>query len=205
MRERRIPSTPGARHDSAEAGSAYLVALFVMVVLGILALSLAMISDTEMLIGDNERQINKAFFAANSGIGFMAGKILLGAEVDGELVVLEPAAVGTVVRSEVLVEEAELLLDLPCNLCAVQAGSGYEAPEYSRRIFRVAATGRRASADDPTDGFEKGGLESEQPGALGPEILARRGVSAFLDVQPIPGTAAAYRTSDEIDMKYIGP
>ncbi len=52
----------------SEAGSAYLATLLVLVVLTILGLSLAVITQTEVLIGGSEKQATRQLFNANSGI-----------------------------------------------------------------------------------------------------------------------------------------
>lgn len=53
---------------SGEAGSAYIIALLVLVVLSIAGLSLALITGTESTIGSAERAQNRTFYAADSGI-----------------------------------------------------------------------------------------------------------------------------------------
>ena len=52
----------------SEAGSAYLATLLVLVVLTILGLSLAVITQTEVLIGGSEKQATRQLFAAGSGV-----------------------------------------------------------------------------------------------------------------------------------------
>lgn len=62
-----MSSTPSERL-SGEAGSAYVIALLVLVVLSIAGLSLALITGTESTIGSAERAQNRTFYAADSGI-----------------------------------------------------------------------------------------------------------------------------------------
>lgn len=61
----------------SEAGSAYLVAILALVVLTIVGLALALITQTEMQIGANERSIERAFYAADSGIALATARTLV--------------------------------------------------------------------------------------------------------------------------------
>ncbi|MBV8202862.1 MAG: hypothetical protein JOZ15_19775, partial [Acidobacteria bacterium] len=51
-----------------ERGSAFIVALLVLVVLTIAGLALTLMTQTEMRIGANEREANRTFYASDSGI-----------------------------------------------------------------------------------------------------------------------------------------
>lgn len=53
---------------SGQAGSAYVIALLVLVVLSIAGLSLVLITGTESTIGTAERSLNRTFYAADSGV-----------------------------------------------------------------------------------------------------------------------------------------
>lgn len=61
-------------------GSAYIVALLALVVLTIIGLSLALVTQTEFEIGANERVINRVFYAADSGINIAAAMALTGGQ-----------------------------------------------------------------------------------------------------------------------------
>ena len=60
------------RANASEAGSAYLATLLVLVVLTILGLSLAVITQTEVLIGGSEKQATRQLFDAGSGVELAA-------------------------------------------------------------------------------------------------------------------------------------
>jgi len=62
---------------SGEAGSAYIITLLALVVLTILALSLALVTQTEVQIGANEKTVNRTFYGADSGLGIAAGEALV--------------------------------------------------------------------------------------------------------------------------------
>jgi Tfp pilus assembly protein PilX len=57
-----------------ERGSAFVVALLVLVVLTIAGLALTLMTQTEMRIGANEREANRTLYATDSGIEVSAAK-----------------------------------------------------------------------------------------------------------------------------------
>ncbi len=60
-----------------ERGSAFMVALAALTILTIIGLSLAMVSETEMLLGANEWVITETHFAAEAGINTQVSKLLV--------------------------------------------------------------------------------------------------------------------------------
>ena len=60
----------------SEEGSAYILALLVLVVLSVVGLSLTMITQTEQQIGSNELQIQRALYGADSGINMAIARVL---------------------------------------------------------------------------------------------------------------------------------
>jgi hypothetical protein len=65
---------PSARHG--EAGSAYIIALLVLVVLSLLGLSLALVSQTEMQIGANDLTIHRTFYGSEGGFNMAMSRML---------------------------------------------------------------------------------------------------------------------------------
>jgi hypothetical protein len=61
----------------SEAGSAYVITLLALVVLTILALSLALVTQTEVQVGSNERTVSRMFYSADSGLGVAVAEALL--------------------------------------------------------------------------------------------------------------------------------
>ena len=61
----------------SEAGSAYVITLLALVVLTILALSLALVTQTEVQVGSNERTVSRTFYSADSGLGVAVAEALL--------------------------------------------------------------------------------------------------------------------------------
>jgi hypothetical protein len=64
------------RNRVYESGSAYIVALMALLVLTIGGLSVALLSQTEMQVGANERLAERAFYAAESGLNVATSYIL---------------------------------------------------------------------------------------------------------------------------------
>lgn len=72
-----------AAHDIRERGSAFFVALTVLGILTMIGLSLAVVTETEMLLGSNERVIGESFFAAEAGVTTTVAKLLVTNSLEG--------------------------------------------------------------------------------------------------------------------------
>jgi hypothetical protein len=131
---------------ASESGSAYLIALLVLVVLSLLGLSLALIGQTELQIGANELTTHRALYNAENGINLgLARKLLVNstsAEPDVEdtykmtFVIPEPkqTADGSDIDPASLPdgvskfgEAVEVspfvrVQEVPCDLCAANVG-----------------------------------------------------------------------------------
>jgi hypothetical protein len=60
----------------AESGSAYIIALLVLVVLSIIGLGLTMITQTEQQIGANDLRIQRALYGGDSGVQLAIARVL---------------------------------------------------------------------------------------------------------------------------------
>jgi hypothetical protein len=69
---RRRAAAAVTRHRG-ESGSAYIIALLVLVVLTIIGLALTLITQTEVAIGSNERDALRTFYATDSFSGLVKG------------------------------------------------------------------------------------------------------------------------------------
>ena len=69
---RRANRAPASQH-----GSVYVITLVVLLVLTVLGLSIALITQSEMQIGTNERMGETMFYAADSGIEVATAKALV--------------------------------------------------------------------------------------------------------------------------------
>ena len=62
-----------------EEGSVFIVALLALVLLTVIGLSLALVTETEMLLGGNEKLITETFYAAEMGVNVVFGQSTTGA------------------------------------------------------------------------------------------------------------------------------
>lgn len=65
------------RFTRGERGSAILFAMLALVFLTVIGLSLAVVSETEMLIGSNEQITQEAFYAAEAGVGVATSQVIV--------------------------------------------------------------------------------------------------------------------------------
>jgi len=64
---------------NGERGSVFIVALLALVMLTVIGLSLALVTETEMLLGGNEKIITETFYAAEMGVNVVFGQSTIGA------------------------------------------------------------------------------------------------------------------------------
>ena len=123
------PLPPSARLRSGERGSAYVIALLVLVVLSIVGLSLAAVTQTEIQLGGNERTIQRTFYGAESGVGLSISRVLTVNQSTDQTTVtavepmqfvlpqrLEPLG-PTNLATRVEVSPYVPVLSAPCNWC----------------------------------------------------------------------------------------
>jgi hypothetical protein len=172
-----------ARRSSAQAGSAYIAALLVLVVLTVIGLSLALITQSEMQIGANERVQQRMFYAANSGIAASTARALTNADYSSTTYAL--GDVGSSIAGlgfDVEVSPFLPILDSPCHLCEInQIGT------YNERSFRAINHAVTAVA-------------IRRQGAAG-ATLAQKTLSSMIEVQPwrqTPDALEALNDPDEL-------
>jgi hypothetical protein len=135
------PAAAAAEPSRAQAGSAYIAALLVLVVLTVIGLALALITQSEMQIGANERVQQRMFYAANSGIAASTARALTNADyssttyrlgdVGGSFITVPSSASFVRPGFDVQVSPFLPILDAPCHLCEInQIGT------YNERSFR---------------------------------------------------------------------
>lgn len=153
----------------AETGSAYALTLIALFLLSLLGLTVALVSRTEVTLGNNERTLERVFYAADTGIGVATAKALV--VPDNRPLRLELAdpvqSPGVTVQNEVEVSPLLPIQDTYCNLCMINQGSQFFRIDHAvtARVERVAWTG--------------GG-----PRPAEPRVLARKRVTAMIDFQP---------------------
>lgn len=170
----------------AEAGSAYIIALLVLVVLSILGLGLALITQTEMQIGANEITLQRALYAADSGLSRSFARTfqhyscspIPGTEFEIGDQDLSPLMLGSGLRENVDVTASVPLMNPPCPLCTVNnaAGSQESGEQDYYEVHHVLSA--RASRRIGTD--------------LTTPTLAERRVGGFFSLQPWPQVKDCY-------------
>jgi len=139
--------------DSSEAGSAYLAVLLVLVVLTILGLSLAVVTQTEVLIGGSEKQATRQLFAAGSGVELAAAYELVSRDSASHRMRIgqrteRVLGTDTVFGDDVCSSPYIQIHTGVCNLCAMNQDTEYAAIQYG-----VTVTALRRG--DTTLGAEK--------------------------------------------------
>lgn len=136
-RGQRVAKTRGLREGGAEGfwrrpeeGSAYVVTLMVLLVLTILGLSLSAITQTESLVGSADRQIQRIFYAADSGVGVATAKMLVRNDRRGGTFSVQETRTllgqdALDISDDVVMSPMVLLLQAPCNLCQINQGSSF--------------------------------------------------------------------------------
>ncbi len=162
-----------------ERGSAYLVALLALVVLTIVGLALAFITQTENQLGSNERTLQRIFYAADAGIGFSLARALANGDTAGRVVEIPEADGNPLIQPVEVVDTSPFLpvLDAPCHLCQINNVGEYGDAGYRKTTYVVTSTASRRLGDD--------------------QIVARKTVSTMVDVQPQRSSVEDYRPVDD--------
>lgn len=171
-----------------ERGSATVIALLVLFLLSLLGLALALVTSTESMIAANDRLSAQSFYAADSGLDLAAVRVILADDTSPLLVQVNGVIPDRATRTEFLLESVSPLVDMPCNLCSMSLGSGYETGDYGRRVFSLESEGRRASVNNDLDARLFIDIEDPEANAF----AARRQVTAFLDIQPLHRSGEIY-------------
>jgi Tfp pilus assembly protein PilX len=157
-RQSRLPG-----FSRREAGSAYVLTLIVLLVLTLLGLVLALITQSELEVGANERTINRVFYGAETGITASVANYLFGNSREGNsFTYMDPGS--TIFGTQVDVSPMIQLNVGPCNLCEVNQNS-----QYYNVTHQVDATATRFGDDG--DGNRT--------------VLARKGLEVMVGIQPL--------------------
>lgn len=181
----RALSTPSR---SGESGGAFIAALVGLVLLSLMALTLAFISSTEALLGNNERDLERVLYAADAGVGLATAKALV--VPDNRPLRLEMPDPGpnpnVSIQNEVEVSPLRPLLVTPCNLCQINQGSEFFRIDHAVtvRVERVAWNGTG-------------------PRPASPRAVARKQITAMIDFQPWRQSVEAFAQAVEADASDI--
>ena len=170
-----------ARRPGRESGSAYVIALLVLVILTIVGLSVALITQSEMQIGSNERVAHRLFYAANSGISASTARALTNADYSSASYSLaDPGSPLPGATLDVDMSPFYPILQTPCHLCEINdRGGGYSGLNFKMINHAVTATSMR----------RRGG------GA----ILAQKVLTSMVEVQPWQSSTEALEAANDPD------
>ena len=172
------------KHSSHnEAGSAYVVTLMVLFILTLVGLSLTLITQTEMLVSSTERTVQRTFYAADSGISVAVARALVWNDYQPSQFSVPNKSGGALDINETAFEDRidvthmVPILAAPCNLCQINQGN-----EFFEINHALTSTATR----------------SPMPGAAAnPNTpLARKSISAMIEIQPWKQSAEAYFIPD---------
>jgi Tfp pilus assembly protein PilX len=171
MRRRPLPCDP-RRHAR---GSAYVLTLLALVVLTILGLGVSLITQTEMLVGANERTVQRLFYAADAGVATATARVLVEADYGAKTLPLADLGKSgdAGLRSDVEMSPFMPILISTCNLCEVNNLGQYGTKAYENVNHAVTVTARRRAGSDTTSRGEKtlSAMIEIQPWQTPPEAL----------------------------------
>ena len=166
----RSPRPPAGR--SGESGSAYIAALLVLVVLTLVGLSLALITQSEMQIGANERVQQRLFYAANSGIAASTARALTNSDYSSTTYAF--GDVGSAITGlgfQIQVSPFLPIRETACHLCEINQSGTYSSRAYFAINHAVTATASRRRGTSAA--------------------MAQKTLSAMVEVQPWQQTPEA--------------
>lgn len=145
-------ATPACRRERrAESGSAYIIALMVLLVLTILGLALALITQSEVQVGANERLVNRVFYAADAAFGDATTRALFNGDHGSKLADVPDVAstslaspsFSTANGTRVSTSPFLAILDAPCNLCEINQGNDFYKINHvvNSTATRIGGTG----------------------------------------------------------------
>ncbi len=170
------------RSGLREAGSAYIVALLSLVVLSAIGLGVALVTQTEMQIGANERTVQRTFYAADAGVATSTARALIQADYMANTYSMQDVSPlpGLVMRHELDASPFYPILDSPCNLCEINNAGAYSEQAYRRINHAVTVVARRQGQTD-----------------TGPDTrLSEKMITSMLEVQPWKVGTEAYLPAD---------
>src|ERR1044072_954569 len=178
MQEPR-PST-AVRRRSSESGSAYIIALMALVVLSILGLGLALITQTEMQVGAGEMTYQRLLYSADSGTSRAVASAFAHYDcspIAGSDYKIPDQDLSTVMsnsklRQEVSVTASIMVMSPPCPLCKVNNATGSQEAgqqDYYELHHVLSADPERRRGTSPTS-----------------PSLGKRTVGTFFSLQPWP-------------------
>jgi Tfp pilus assembly protein PilX len=113
-----------------ESGSAYVLVLVALVVLSLLGLILAMITQSEVEVGANERSANRVFYTSEAGISAAVTNLIVANGISGfEAKYMDQGS--TVYGTNVSVSSLNQLNSGPSDKSQINQDSDYKAVTYA--------------------------------------------------------------------------
>jgi Tfp pilus assembly protein PilX len=163
---------PIRRAPRGEAGSAYIVALMALVILTILGLALAFITQTEVQLGANEKSANRTFYAADAGIEVAAAQALSSNRYSATTILLNETAVGDARAADrVRISQITPILRVRCDWCPSNDDG---LPKFWKIHNALAVTSERITWTG-----------SDSPPAEA-TLLGQKTLSVMYEFQPLP-------------------
>lgn len=167
-----LPSRP-AGLSPREGGSAYVIALLVLLILSAVGLSLVFITQTEMEIGANERGIQRVFYAADGGMAIATARVLVANDYRPAVFDLPEPGATLAIRNVLDLAAVVPLYDAPCNLCEINNAGTYQEKAYRKINNAITVRAER-----------RAGRNGRQLGA--------KTIAAMLELQPWKAPVEAY-------------
>jgi Tfp pilus assembly protein PilX len=179
-----VVALPSRGRRAGEQGSAYIVALLILFILSAVGLSVAFVSQTELIVGSQERTIQRTFYAADAGLDIAASAALNRGDYEARRIDLaDPSGLlGASLIDRIETSVVAPILETACNLCQVNQDADYYRISHAV-TSRASRLGRTATAgqDVPLSTKEVSAVFDFQP-------WRRQATATFL------GTDAANRT-----------
>ena len=172
-----------------EAGSAYILTLMALVVLTVLGLALALITQTEMQVGGNEKTVVRTFYAADSGLSISAAEALASGRYTATTVLLNRTAnLRNNVGDRVQVSPFVPISTVRCEWCPANDDG---VPEFWKVEHAVTATAERVV-------WTGAGLPPAN--AL---VVGRKSLSSMFEFQPWPSPPVESIPTDPAELAMI--
>lgn len=164
----------------AERGSAFIVALLVLLVLTVAGMALTLMTQTEMRIGANERETNRTLYASDSGVQVSTARTLWTANFTQTLTVLlnttqqdtgASSAPPLTFSDQIVVTPLYALHTQPCKFCQVNQNLQIKY-SYTTHLVNVTTTRLGQLNTNPA------------------QTMAQKLVSSMIGIQPSPQSDA---------------
>lgn len=167
--------TPRLRRRDGESGSAYIIALLLLVVFTVLGLGLTLITQTEMQLGANEKTLQRSFYAADSGLSLKQAEALTEADFASKTYTMQDLGMATPGLTTQQVETSPFypIEKSPCNLCDINNQGEYRENSFWR--LNYAAT-----------------VEASRFVGSSTEATAMKTIATMVSVQPWRDSTEAY-------------